>query len=133
MKTPARSSVLARSLVSVTLAALAVGAATTILACSKTSSADTGAAPTPGPHAVLVNEKGFTPSSISLKKGESGDLVFTRTTDSTCATEVVFPELNVKKDLPLNKPVTVTIPTDTPRTLTFQCGMAMFKSSVVIH
>ena len=83
--------------------------------------------------AITVDDKGFTPSSVSVKKGDHAQLVFTRTTDSTCATEVVFPEINLKKALPLKQPVTVDVPTDAARTLTFQCGMGMFKSSVVIH
>jgi plastocyanin domain-containing protein len=86
-----------------------------------------------GTHAITANEKGFSPSSVALKKGEKAELVFTRTTDATCATEVVFPEINLRKELPLNQPVAVLVPTDTARTLTFQCGMGMFKSAVVIN
>jgi plastocyanin domain-containing protein len=55
-----------------------------------------------------------------------------RTTDKTCATEVVFPELGVRKQLPLNQPVVVDIPTDSARTLNFQCGMAMYKGMLVV-
>jgi plastocyanin domain-containing protein len=86
-----------------------------------------------GSYAITANDKGFTPSSVSVKKGEKAELVFTRTTDATCATEVVFPEINLRKDLPLNKPVAISVPTDTARTLSFQCGMGMFKSAVVIN
>lgn len=82
---------------------------------------------------ITVDDHGFQPSSVKLKKAASAALVFTRTTDDTCATEVAFPELNIKKELPLNKPVTVSIPTDKAQTLTFQCGMGMYKSSVVIQ
>jgi plastocyanin domain-containing protein len=70
---------------------------------------------------------------VTLKKGAPGSLVFTRITDDTCATEVVFPELNLKKELPKDKPVTVDVPTDKDQKLTFQCGMGMYKSAVVIN
>ncbi|MBX3191556.1 MAG: cupredoxin domain-containing protein [Labilithrix sp.] len=86
----------------------------------------------PNAVAVTANGKGFSPSSVTFKKGAPATMIFTRTTDDTCATEVVFPQLDVKKDLPKNKPIAITIPTDKEQTLTFQCGMGMYKSSVVV-
>ncbi|MGH7281565.1 MAG: cupredoxin domain-containing protein [Polyangiaceae bacterium] len=99
------------------------------LAC-KNSAADDAKS---GPIAIRADDKGFTPSSVTLKQGAKASLVFTRTTDATCATSVVFPDLKIKKDLPLNTPVTIDIPTDAARSLTFTCGMAMFKGAVVIR
>ncbi|HEX7664120.1 MAG TPA: cupredoxin domain-containing protein [Polyangiaceae bacterium] len=96
----------------------------------KDSSADDARS---GNIAITADEKGFTPPSVTLKKGEKSTLVFTRKSDQTCATEVVFPDLKIKKDLPLNTPVSVDIPTDSARSLTFQCGMAMFKGAVVVR
>src|SRR5580700_8311320 len=82
---------------------------------------------------VEANEKGFTPSSFDLKKGAPATLIFRRTTDKTCATEVVFPELKITKELPLMVPVPIEVPTGDARTLVFQCGMGMFKGKAVIH
>src|SRR4051812_24671957 len=82
---------------------------------------------------ITVDSDGFKPSSVKLKKGAPATLVFTRTTDETCATEVVFPQLDIKKELPKGKAVAITIPTDKEQTLTFQCGMGMYKSSVVVN
>ena len=82
---------------------------------------------------VTVDDNGFTPSRIELKKGANTTLQFTRTTDSTCARKVVFPEISVEKDLPLNQAVAVKVPTSEARTLIFQCGMGMYKSSVVVN
>jgi len=81
---------------------------------------------------VTVSDHGFVPSSIQAKRGQPLTLQFTRVSDQTCAKQVVFPELNLTKDLPLNATVTIQVPTDVARTLTFQCGMGMYKSAIVI-
>ena len=83
--------------------------------------------------AIVADDKGFTPSSVTLKKGGPGRLTFFRTTDETCATEVVFPEIGLKKALPKGQPVMVDVPTTEDRKLTFQCGMGMYKSAVLIQ
>jgi len=85
-----------------------------------------------GTTAITVDSDGFKPSSVKLKKGAPATLVFTRTTDDTCATEVVFPQLDIKKALPKGQAVSINVPTDKEQTLTFQCGMGMYKSSVVV-
>ncbi len=82
---------------------------------------------------IKVSAEGFAPSEVKVEKGKETTLVFTRTSDKTCATEVEFPELKLKKDLPLNQPVAIVVPTGEARSLTFQCGMGMYKSKVVIQ
>ena len=102
------------------------------LGCTKKTDAAPAGAVSTGPVAITVDGDGFKPSSVTFKKGTPGTLIFTRTVDDTCATEVVFPQLDIKKDLPKNTPVTITVPTDKEQKLTFQCGMGMYKSSVVV-
>ncbi len=85
---------------------------------------------------VTAGEHGFVPASLSIPKGAPGSIAvvtFVRTTDQTCATEVVFPELNITRPLPLNEAVPVEVPTDTGKTLSFQCGMAMYKGALVVR
>jgi plastocyanin domain-containing protein len=85
---------------------------------------------------VTVDKNGFTPSSLVLEKGEAGStatITFTRTTDDTCARWVVAPDLKRNVPLPLDVPVTLSIPTDTERTLTFQCGVGALKGSLVVR
>jgi plastocyanin domain-containing protein len=81
---------------------------------------------------IAVDGNGFTPTSVTVKKGEPVMLEFTRLTDKTCATSVTLSELNISKDLPLNQPVEIRVPTDIARTLTFTCGMGMLKGTLVI-
>ena len=82
---------------------------------------------------ITIGEDGFAPNEVKIAKGEQATLIFTRTTDKTCAKDVDFPELKVTKALPLNQPVAVVVPSGEPRTLTFQCGMGMYKSKVIVQ
>jgi plastocyanin domain-containing protein len=103
------------------------------------STASAGPTPAEGPASspttirVTVDSQGFTPSSIEMKKGQSVTLEFVRTTDGTCAKEVVLPALNIKKPLPLNTPVDVPVPSNEAKTYAFACGMGMLKGSVVVR
>ena len=49
---------------------------------------------------IRTDEKGYTPSMVTIAKGQSATIEFTRTSDKTCARDVVFPELNIKKEMP---------------------------------
>ena len=93
----------------------------------------TATTPQSGDIAVKADETGFVPASVSVAKGKPATLVFTRTSDATCATEVVFPDLKIEKKLPKGEAVRVELPTGEARTYAFQCGMAMYKSKVVVQ
>lgn len=81
---------------------------------------------------VRITTAGFEPATIEVRAGVATRLRFTRVTDDTCATEVVFPSLGVRKDLPLNEPVDVVV-TPTSQDLTFACGMDMLRGSLVVR
>jgi plastocyanin domain-containing protein len=75
----------------------------------------------------------FTPASITLKAGRPARLHFRRGDQATCADEIVIPALNVRKKLAANQTVTIDIPAQQARTLTFACGMDMMKGSIVVQ
>lgn len=87
--------------------------------------------PSDGSIAIAVDGEGYHPSTVKAPAGKKAKLVFTRTTDKSCGTEVVFPSLNIKKDLPLNQPTTVEIDMPASGQIAFACGMDMMKGSVV--
>lgn len=115
--------------VAVALAACKKSADPTQASPSASASASAGLT-TDGLPLVLVTDDGFQPSRVPLKKG--GKLVFRRTSATTCATEVVFPEHKLEKPLPLNTDVVVELPASATGEVVFQCGMGMYKSQVVI-
>ena len=71
------------------------------------SGASAGSASTAQSAQVTVGEQGFQPAQVSVKQGGPVRLTFLRTTDNTCAKEIVVPSLKVKRPLPLNERVVV--------------------------
>lgn len=83
--------------------------------------------------AVTVTAAAFEPARIALDPGVPARIVFTRTSDKTCATQVVFPSLGIGPvDLPLGEPVTVDVPANGPGEIAFACGMDMMRGALVI-
>jgi plastocyanin domain-containing protein len=84
------------------------------------------------PVQVNVDEQGFHPASLSLKAQVPAKITFLRTTDKTCATAVAIPDYNIKKELPLNKPVELELTPQKTGEITFVCGLNMFKGKLVV-
>ena len=82
---------------------------------------------------VVVTESGFEPAKVSLRAGVPASITFLRTTDKTCATEVVFPTLDIKRALPLNEAITIEFSPKQPGEIAFVCGMNMLKGTVVVE
>jgi hypothetical protein len=81
---------------------------------------------------IVVSEQGFSPSRVQIPANRATHITFVRTSDKTCATEIVVPSLNIKRALPLNQPVDVEIPAQKRGELEFACGMNMFKGTLVV-
>ncbi|WP_437716884.1 cupredoxin domain-containing protein [Sorangium sp. So ce448] len=79
---------------------------------------------------IAVNDSGFSPSTIELKKGEPVVLRFTRTTKSECLKAIAIPDLKIEKDLPLNTQVEVAITPQKEGKMVLQCWMAMVKATI---
>ena len=82
--------------------------------------------------AVSVTEQGFEPSRIEARAGEMLALVVTRRTDATCAKEIVVGHDDIRKDLPLNEPVTVSLVPTAPGEIRFACAMGMYAGTIVV-
>ena len=110
---------------------LAFVAALAATACGKSSDkapAGTVTAPSDATHIpIKVTENGFEPAKVPVKKGVATTLIFTRTTDATCAKQIVIPvgDQKVTKDLPLNQPVEVAVRFANAGDVQYACGMDM--------
>ncbi len=82
---------------------------------------------------VTAGVNGFDPWRIQARAGKPLVLVITRTTDDTCATEIVIPGAQVNVPLPLGKPVRVEFTPSRAGTLRFACAMKMFQGEIEVE
>jgi plastocyanin domain-containing protein len=82
---------------------------------------------------LAVTDAGFEPAEVAVAKDRPIRLTVTRKTDQTCAREIVFKEIDLKKDLPLGQAVTIDLPARPEGTLHYACGMDMIKGSLVVQ
>ncbi|MBI3925053.1 MAG: efflux RND transporter periplasmic adaptor subunit [Armatimonadetes bacterium] len=82
---------------------------------------------------IRVTENGFEPEILSLQGGVPARLTFLRTSDQNCGQEVLFGQLGIKKELPMNQPVLVELTPEKGKTLTFTCGMEMLEGKLVVR
>ncbi len=109
----------------VMLAALAVGPAVAPTAA--------GAQTTEAVREVeVVVDNGYQPSRIEVRPGERVRLRFIRRDYGGCTREVVFPTLNLRRELPTDQPVVIDLPVLPVGETTFQCGMNMLRGSIVV-
>jgi plastocyanin domain-containing protein len=88
------------------------------------------APPGGGDIAIQVTDTGFEPSRIEVQKGSNATLVFTRTSDKTCAKDVIIAGNGAHLDLPLNQPVRVALGSVND-TIPFECGAHMVKGAII--
>ena len=82
---------------------------------------------------VTVTETSFDPQRLTLRAGVPARVTFTRTSEKTCATTVVFPSLNIRRDLPLNEPVTIEFTPEKAGEIAFACGINMLRGTIVVQ
>jgi len=80
----------------------------------------------------VVVDNGYQPSRIEVRPGERVRLRFIRRDYGGCTREVVFPTLNLRRDLPTDQPVVIDLPALPVGETTFQCGMNMLRGSIVV-
>ena len=82
---------------------------------------------------VALTERGYQPGTLKLRRGIPAQVTFIRKVSATCGTQVVIPEYDIKRDLPLNEPVLVAFTPSKSGTFTFSCGMGMLRGSLIVR
>jgi len=79
---------------------------------------------------VEASKEGYTPDRIAGKPGEKLVIVFKRTIEGDCLSQVKVGDA-APVDLPMNTPVEVPVTVPQTGELAFACGMGMFTGTIV--
>lgn len=121
------------------LLVMLLGSTLALAACDKKSAdkpADKTEAAKPadkpaGELVVTVDDKGYHPDTLYAPPGKPVTITFKRLDEMNCGEDLVFPELQIKKALPVGTPVKVELTMPASGQIAFTCGMAMYKGQVV--
>jgi plastocyanin domain-containing protein len=81
----------------------------------------------------ITVDGGYTPNAISIPKGKTTQIHFLRKDPNTCLEEVVLSDFKIRKYLPMNKKITISITPDNEGTYDFVCGMGMFHGKIMVR
>jgi plastocyanin domain-containing protein len=80
---------------------------------------------------ILVEGGTYSPPRIEVEVGKEVTLRFLRKDASPCAEKVIFDELGINADLPMDETTEVVVTPPEAREYTFTCQMQMYRGSLV--
>lgn len=80
---------------------------------------------------ILV-DGGYKPANIRLKKGKTTTLKIIRRDPSSCLEEIILPDFKIKKYLPLNEEVSISLTPQKKGDFGFHCGMNMYHGRIIV-
>ena len=83
------------------------------------------------PIEIVVADGVYTPARIEVPAGKPVTLRFLRKDPSPCAEKALFDSLGVSADLPVGKPLDVTVTPPHPGEYEFTCQMRMYRGALV--
>lgn len=86
-----------------------------------------------GPIEIIVENGVYTPARIEVAAGAPLTLRFLRKDPSPCAEKLLFDALGVSADLPIDKPVELTVQPPAPGEYEFTCQMRMYRGVLVVR
>ncbi len=75
---------------------------------------------------------GYKPRAITIPHGKPSTVTFTRTDPNSCLEEIVIPDFKIKKFLPMNTAVTISLSPAKPGSYGIHCGMNMFHGKITV-
>ena len=87
----------------------------------------------PNAQTISVSAKGYAPDRIVVPAGKPIRLAFQRLDAQNCGGRVVFPHLNIDRELPPGETVLIEIGPQAAEEFKFSCGMGMYRGSLIVR
>jgi plastocyanin domain-containing protein len=81
---------------------------------------------------IMVKDGVYTPATIEAQAGKPIVLRFIRRDPGPCAEKVIFADLGLSADLPVEEPQEIIVTTDKPGEYDFTCQMGMYRGVLII-
>ena len=82
---------------------------------------------------VEAGAMGFQPREITFRAGLPARLIFTRTVEDDCSSQITLPAYGIEAtDLPMNEPVAIDFDPDEATEVEFVCGMGMQRGTITV-
>ncbi|WP_299975573.1 cupredoxin domain-containing protein [uncultured Pseudoteredinibacter sp.] len=82
---------------------------------------------------IVVDNGTYEPSRIQLAASQDTTLRFVRKDASPCAATVVFSDIDISEELPLNKPKDISLPPLPSGEYLFSCQMQMYRGTLIVN
>lgn len=104
-----------------------LGFITAVAGCQKSAPAS------PQTVKVAVTDAGFVPAQVDVRSGQPVVLLVTRTTEETCAKEIVIADEHIRRELPLNQEVRIAFTPEKQGEIRYACGMGMVAGTMRVE
>jgi len=81
----------------------------------------------------ITVDGGYSPSLVTVKRGQPVRLKFIRRDPSSCLEKVLFPEFHIAQDLVLNATTPIEFTPQTVGNYQYSCGMNMFHGAIAVE
>lgn len=85
------------------------------------------------PVKIIVNNGVYKPDQLKAKVGQTITLEFLRKSPSPCAALVIFSELGINAELPVNAIKSLTFTPKKAGQFDFTCEMAMYRGKLIVE
>ena len=82
---------------------------------------------------IKLTDEGYQPSTLKLQRDVLARLTFVRQTNNACGKELLIPEYEIRRTLPVNEPVTIEFTPRKAGEFAFTCGMGHLRGKLIVQ